>query len=45
MQDQSALTILKRAGRVLIVVGALDIGLMIYCIVHGIPYSSSFNMN
>jgi hypothetical protein len=44
MQDQSALTILKRAGRVLIVVGALDIGLMIYCIVHGIPYSSSFNI-
>lgn len=36
--------ILKRVGWALIVVGIVDIGFMIYCIVHGISYSSSFNI-
>lgn len=36
--------ILKRCGIVLIVVGVLDIGYMIWCIAHQISYSSSFNI-
>ena len=36
--------ILKRVGLVLIVVGALDIGYMVYCISNGQNYSSSFNI-
>lgn len=36
--------ILKRAGGVLLVVGLIDIAVMIYCIVNGISYSSSFNI-
>lgn len=36
--------ILKRAGVVLLVVGLLDIGVMIYCIANSISYSSSFNI-
>lgn len=42
MEDYRA--ILKRVGIVLIVVGALDIGVMIYCIANRIAYSSSFNI-
>jgi hypothetical protein len=45
MDDELAyLPILKRVGVVLIIVGMLDIGQMIYCIVHGIYYSSSLNI-
>jgi hypothetical protein len=36
--------ILKRAGVVLLVVGLLDIGVMIYRIANNISYSSSFNV-
>lgn len=36
--------ILERAGKALIVVGVIDIGVMIYCIANGISYSSSFNV-
>jgi hypothetical protein len=36
--------ILQRAGWVLIVTGMLDVAYMIYCITHGMSYSSSFNI-
>jgi hypothetical protein len=36
--------ILGRVGLALIVFGSLDIGVMIYCIMHRISYSSSFNV-
>lgn len=36
--------ILKRAGVVLLVVGLLDIGVLIYCIANDLSYSSSFNI-
>jgi hypothetical protein len=36
--------ILHRVGLALIIFGLLDIGLMIYCIVNGVNYSSSFNI-
>lgn len=36
--------ILKRAGLVLLAVGSIDIGWMIYSIVNGISYSSSLNI-
>ncbi|MEO8998788.1 MAG: hypothetical protein ABI227_02185 [Rhodanobacter sp.] len=36
--------VLKRTGLVLIVVGLLDIAYMVYCITHGVGYSSSFNI-
>jgi hypothetical protein len=42
--DDAYLPILKRVGLVLVIVGLLDIGQMIYCIVHGINYSSSLNI-
>lgn len=38
------LEILKRVGKVLIVLGLLDIGVMIYCIANEISYSSSLNI-
>jgi hypothetical protein len=45
MSDESPyLTILRRVGVVLIVVGVIDVGLMIYCIVHRVGYASSFNV-
>jgi hypothetical protein len=45
MNDDSAyLPILRRVGLVLIVVGVIDVGLMIYCIVHDIHYSSPYNI-
>ena len=37
-------TVLKRVGVALIVFGAIDIGVMMYCIAHQISYSSSFNL-
>jgi hypothetical protein len=36
--------VLRRVGAVLLAVGVIDIGVMIYCIVNGIAYSSSFNI-
>ena len=36
--------ILRRCGYVLIVVGALDIGYMVWCIANEVSYSSSFNI-
>jgi hypothetical protein len=36
--------ILKRTGAVLLVIGLIDIGAMMYCIVNNISYSSSFNI-
>ncbi|MGD0120501.1 MAG: hypothetical protein ABSD30_20725, partial [Candidatus Binatus sp.] len=42
--DLAYLPILRRVGLVLIVIGVLDVGLMIYCIVHRIGYGSSFNV-
>jgi len=36
--------ILKRVGRVLIMLGLIDIAVMIYCIFNRISYSSSFNI-
>lgn len=44
MEEQSYRSILRRAGFVLVVVGLVDIGWMIYCIVNGISYSSSLNI-
>jgi hypothetical protein len=44
MEEQSYRSILRRAGSVLIAVGLIDIGWMIYCIVNGISYSSSLNI-
>jgi hypothetical protein len=42
--DLTYLPILRRVGVVLIVVGVIDVGVMIYCIVHRIGYASSFNV-
>ena len=44
MEEQSYRSILRRAGLVLVAVGLIDIGWMIYCIVNGISYSSSLNI-
>jgi hypothetical protein len=44
MEQQSYTGILRRAGFVLVAVGMVDIGWMIYCIVNGISYSSSLNI-
>jgi hypothetical protein len=38
------LPLLKKAGLVLLVVGLLDVGLMIYAIASQVPYSSSLNI-
>ena len=38
------LPILKRVGKVLIIIGLVDIAVMIYCIANSISYSSSFNI-
>jgi hypothetical protein len=35
---------LRRVGAVLVVMGILDIGLMVYCVMHGLNYSSSVNI-
>src|SRR5260221_4982584 len=42
--DFAYLPILRRVGVVLIVIGVIDVGLMIYCIVHSIHYSSPYNV-
>lgn len=44
MQVAAHRLILDRTGLVLIGVGVIDIGLMIYCIARGMSYSSSFNI-
>ena len=44
MQADEYLSPLRRAGKVLLVVGLLDIGVMIYCIVNDVSYASSFNI-
>jgi hypothetical protein len=36
--------ILRRAGLVLVAIGLIDIGWMVYCIANGISYSSSLNI-
>ena len=41
---ESHVQILKKVGLGLLVVGILDVGFMIYCIVNEINYSSSFNI-
>ena len=41
---ETYLTTLARVGLVLVVIGVIDIAVMIYCIVNGIRYSSSFNI-
>ena len=38
------LAILRRVGLVLIVIGVVDIGIMVYCIANKVSYSSSFNI-
>jgi hypothetical protein len=38
------LAVLRRVGWALVVIGALDIGVMIYCIMNQISYSSSLNI-
>ena len=38
------LPILRRVGWLLVIVGTLDIGVMIYCIVNKVSYSSSLNV-
>ena len=38
------LRILRRVGWALVIIGALDIGVMVYCIVNGMNYSSSLNV-
>lgn len=44
MNSPSHVPILTRTGWVLLVVGVLDIGFMVYCIANGIAYSSSLNI-
>jgi hypothetical protein len=44
MDEQPYRLILKRAGFVLVAVGLIDIGWMVYCIVNRIAYSSSLNL-
>jgi hypothetical protein len=41
---ESERDILRRVGIVLVIIGLVDIGVMIYCIAKGISYSSSFNI-
>ena len=44
MDTSSHIAILKRTGAVLVGVGLLDVGVMIYCVANGVAYSSSFNL-
>ena len=44
MEDPAYLPSLKRVGTVLVAVGLLDIGVMVYCVMNGISYTSSFNI-
>lgn len=42
--DSQHIRILERVGRILLLIGLIDIVVMIYCIVNHISYSSSFNI-
>jgi hypothetical protein len=44
MDEQAYRLILKRAGFVLVAIGLIDVGWMIYCMINGISYSSSINI-
>jgi len=44
MESEIYRQILKRVGLVLLGIGLLDVGVMIYCIVNHLSYSSSFNL-
>jgi hypothetical protein len=44
MEAETHSQTLKRVGVVLVVIGSIDVGVMIYCIVNRIAYSSSFNI-
>jgi hypothetical protein len=43
-QIDDHLQIMRRVGKVLIVVGLIDIGFMVYCIANRMGYSSSLNI-
>lgn len=43
-EDQTYIAILSRVGSILVAIGLIDIAGMIYCIINGISYSSSFNI-
>lgn len=43
-QIDDHLQIMRRVGKVLIVVGLIDIGFMVYCVANGMGYSSSLNI-
>lgn len=44
MDPNAYISILRRTGMVLIAVGVVDIGAMVYCMVNAIAYSSSLNV-
>jgi len=44
MEPEACRAILKRVGWTLIVIGLIDVGVMVYCIVNRRSYSSSFNL-
>ena len=44
MEPETYRAILKRVGWVLVVIGLIDVGVMVYCIVNRQSYSSSFNL-
>lgn len=44
MQTDDYMPILQKTGRVLVVIGLIDICVMIYCVANDISYSSSFNI-
>ncbi len=44
MSEYEHTAILKRVGRVLVVIGIADIAAMIYCLLHHIDYGSAFNI-
>jgi hypothetical protein len=44
METETYRAILKRVGWVLVVIGLIDIGVMVYCIVNRQAYSSSLNL-
>ncbi|HSZ11296.1 MAG TPA: hypothetical protein VK759_03925 [Rhizomicrobium sp.] len=41
---ETAVSIIKRVGAVVLVLGLIDVGIIVYCIVHGVGYRSSFNI-
>jgi hypothetical protein len=44
MTTAAHLPILRRTGRVLLVIGVVDIAVLVACMAQGIPYPSSFNI-